>query len=129
MSQMTVSQMSIQNSTPSPQQRQHWLGEQALGWSALPVINIRPAAFLDALFLRVVGPAVRDSGRIELPFGKIRGQRRVSVHLGENSEAATFRLARQIFRINTMTKPIMVSTTLIQVEDAMSGRTSGKIGC
>src|SRR6266576_3003200 len=52
MSQMTVSQMSIQNSTPSPQQRQHWLGEQALGWSALPVINIRPTAFLDALFLR-----------------------------------------------------------------------------
>jgi len=24
-SQMTVSQMSIQNTTPSPQQRQHWL--------------------------------------------------------------------------------------------------------
>jgi uncharacterized protein YbjT (DUF2867 family) len=70
MSQMTVSQMSIQNSTPSPQQRQHWLGEQALGWSALPVINIRPTAFLDALFLRFIGPAVRDSGRIELPFGR-----------------------------------------------------------
>src|SRR4249919_2648663 len=46
-SQMTVSEMSIQNTTPSPQQRQHWLGEQALGWSALPVINIRPTAFLD----------------------------------------------------------------------------------
>src|SRR5262249_25868708 len=30
MSQMTVSQMSIQHSTPSHQQRQHWLGEQAL---------------------------------------------------------------------------------------------------
>src|SRR5207245_9798670 len=32
MSQMTVSQMSIQNTTPSRQQRQHWLSEQALGW-------------------------------------------------------------------------------------------------
>ena len=30
MSQMTVSQMSIQDMTPSPQQRQHWLSEQAL---------------------------------------------------------------------------------------------------
>jgi len=30
MSQMTVSQMCIQNTTPSPQQRQHWLSEQAL---------------------------------------------------------------------------------------------------
>src|ERR1700759_3384485 len=28
MSQMTVSQMSIQNTTASPQQRQHWLSEQ-----------------------------------------------------------------------------------------------------
>ena len=27
MSQMTVSQMSIQNTTPIPQQRQHWLSE------------------------------------------------------------------------------------------------------
>ena len=33
MSQMTVSEMSIQNTTPSHQQRQHWLGEQALAWS------------------------------------------------------------------------------------------------
>lgn len=30
MSQMTVSQMSIQNNSPSRQQRQHWLSEQAL---------------------------------------------------------------------------------------------------
>ena len=30
MSQMTVSQMSAQNTAPSPQQRQHWLSEQAL---------------------------------------------------------------------------------------------------
>ena len=29
MSQMTVSQMSIQTTTPSPQQRQHWLSERA----------------------------------------------------------------------------------------------------
>ena len=35
MSQMTVSEMSIQNTTPSHQQRQHWLGEQALAWSGL----------------------------------------------------------------------------------------------
>src|SRR5262245_44282176 len=47
MSQMTVSQMSIQNTTPSPQQRQHWLGEQALAWSGLPVVTVRPTVFLD----------------------------------------------------------------------------------
>src|SRR3954454_1735143 len=36
MSQRTVAQMSLQNSTPSPQQRQHWLSEQAFAWSGLP---------------------------------------------------------------------------------------------
>jgi len=70
MSQMTVSQMSLQHTTPSPQQRQHWLSEQALAWSGLPVVTIRPTVFLEGFFLRFVGPTVRDRGRIELPFGR-----------------------------------------------------------
>ncbi len=70
MSQMTVSQMSIQNTTASPQQRQHWLGEQALAWSGLPVVTIRPTVFLEGFFLPLTGPTVRDRGRIELPFGR-----------------------------------------------------------
>src|SRR3954465_15730448 len=69
MSQMTVSQMSIHNTTPSRQQRQHWLGEQALAWSGLPVVTARPTMFLESL-LPLAGPAVRDRGRIELPFGR-----------------------------------------------------------
>ena len=69
MSQMTVSQMSIQNTTPSRQQRQHWLSEQALAWSDLPVVTIRPTMFLES-FHPLVGAAVRDRGRIELPFGR-----------------------------------------------------------
>ena len=70
MSQMTVSQMSIQNTTPSPQQRQHWLSEQALAWSGLPVVTIRPTVFLEGFFLPLTGPTVRTRGRIELPFGQ-----------------------------------------------------------
>ncbi|HKM75448.1 MAG TPA: NAD(P)H-binding protein [Candidatus Bathyarchaeia archaeon] len=70
MSQMTVSQMSIQNTTPSPQQRQHWLSEQAIGWSGLPVITIRPTVLLEGFFLPLTGPSVRDRDRIELPFGR-----------------------------------------------------------
>src|SRR5207302_7340252 len=50
MSQMTVSEMSIQNTTPSRQQRQHWLSEQALAWSGLPVVTIRPTMFLESFF-------------------------------------------------------------------------------
>jgi NAD(P)H dehydrogenase (quinone) len=70
MSQMTVSQMSIQHTTPSPQQRQHWLSEQALAWSGLPVVTIRPTVFLEGFFLPLTGPSVRDRNRIELPFGR-----------------------------------------------------------
>src|SRR5262247_2336321 len=51
---VNMSQMSIQNTTPSPQQRQHWLGEQALAWSGLPVVTIRPTVFLEGFFLRLV---------------------------------------------------------------------------
>src|SRR6478736_570621 len=69
MSQMTVSQMSIQNTTPSRQQRQHWLGEQALAWSGLPIVTVRPTIFLDS-FLMLAGTSVRERGRIELPFGR-----------------------------------------------------------
>jgi len=70
MSQMTVSQMSIQNTTPSPQQRQHWLSEQAFAWSGLPVVTIRPTVFLEGFMLPLTSPSVRDRGRIELPFGR-----------------------------------------------------------
>jgi uncharacterized protein YbjT (DUF2867 family) len=70
MSQMTVSQMSIHNTTPSPQQRQQWLGEQALAWSGLPVVTIRPTVFLEGFFLPLTAPSVRDRSRIELPFGR-----------------------------------------------------------
>jgi len=85
MSQMTVSQMNIQNTTPSPQQRQHWLSEQALAWSGLPVITIRPTVFLEGFFLPVTGQSVRDRGRIEIPFGE-----------GKTSPVSTADVARVI---------------------------------
>ena len=69
MSQMTVSQMSIENSTPSPQQRQHWLGEQVLAWSGLPIVTIRPTMFMES-FMPLTSSSVRGRNRIELPFGQ-----------------------------------------------------------
>src|SRR5499426_3614650 len=59
MSQMTVSQMSLQHTTPSPQQRQHWLSEQVLAWSGLPVVTIRPTMFLES-FVPLSGASVRE---------------------------------------------------------------------
>ena len=69
MSQMTVSEMSIHNTTPSRQQRQHWLSEQAFAWSGLPVVTIRPTMFLESFF-PLTAATIRDRGRIALPFGR-----------------------------------------------------------
>lgn len=71
MSQMTVSEMSLRNTTPSHQQRQHWLAEQAIAWSGVPAVTIRPTMFLETLF-PLVATSVRDRGRIELPFARGR---------------------------------------------------------
>src|SRR5215475_8372705 len=69
MSQMTVSEISLQNTTPSHQQRQHWLSEQAFAWSGVPVVTIRPTMFLDSFF-QLAGRSIRDRDRIEVPFGR-----------------------------------------------------------
>jgi NAD(P)H dehydrogenase (quinone) len=69
MSQMTVSEMSIHNTTPSRQQRQHWLSEQALAWSGVPVVTLRPTIFLETFF-PLAASSVRERSRIELPFGR-----------------------------------------------------------
>jgi uncharacterized protein YbjT (DUF2867 family) len=69
MSQMTVSQMSITETTDSPQHKLHWLSEQALSWSGLPVITVRPTVFLEGFFLQLAAPGVRDANELALPFG------------------------------------------------------------
>lgn len=72
-SQMTVSQMSLTNMTDSPQQQQHWLGEQVLNWSGLPVVHVRSTIFLEHLFFSVLAPAsIAENGTIRLPFGNGR---------------------------------------------------------
>jgi uncharacterized protein YbjT (DUF2867 family) len=69
MSQMTVSQMSISETTESPQHKLHWLSEQALSWSGLPVVTVRPTVFLEGFFLQLAAPGVRSSDALALPFG------------------------------------------------------------
>ena len=44
--------------------------EQALAWSGLPIVTIRPTVFLEGFFVPLTAPTVRDRGRIELPFGR-----------------------------------------------------------
>ena len=69
MSQMTVSQMSITETTDSPQHKLHWLSEQALAWSGLPVVTVRPTVFLEGFFQRLAIPGIRNADTLALPMG------------------------------------------------------------
>jgi uncharacterized protein YbjT (DUF2867 family) len=67
---MTLSQMSITETTASPQHKLHWLAEQALNWSGLPVVHVRPTVLLEGFFLIFTSDSVRESNQIRLPFGE-----------------------------------------------------------
>src|SRR5690348_3320867 len=94
MSQMTVSQMSIIETTPSPQHKLHWLAEQALNWSGLPVVHVRPTVFLEGFFLTLTSDSVKASDQIRLPFGE-----------GKTSPVAAEDVARAIAALLTNPQP------------------------
>ncbi|SDH11006.1 NAD(P)H-binding protein [Nonomuraea jiangxiensis] len=73
MSQMTVSQMDLTSTSESSQQRRHWLVEQVLDWSGLPVTHLRPTIFMEnPLFAAFVYASIARDGTIRLPFGSGR---------------------------------------------------------
>jgi uncharacterized protein YbjT (DUF2867 family) len=94
MSQMTVSQMSITETTPSPQQKLHWLAEQALNWSGLPVVHVRPTMMLEGSLLILTADSVRESDQIRLPFGE-----------GKTSPVAVADVARSIVALLANPQP------------------------
>ena len=47
----------------------HWLAEQALSWSGLPVVTVRPTVFLEGFFLLLAAASVRDADELALPIG------------------------------------------------------------
>jgi len=88
-SQMTVSQMNISETTKSTQQKYHWLAEQALNWSGLPVVHVRATVFLEHFFFyHWAIESIRSSGEIKLPFGS-----------GRTSPIATKDVARVIVEV------------------------------
>jgi len=94
MSQMTLSQMSITETTASPQHKLHWLAEQALNWSGLPVVHVRPTVFLEGFFLIFTSDSVRESNQIRLPFGE-----------GKTSPVAAEDVARVVAALLTNPQP------------------------
>jgi uncharacterized protein YbjT (DUF2867 family) len=95
MSQMTVSQMDALSMSESHHQRLHWLSEQVLNWSGLPVVHVRPTLFLDnPLFTTLAARSIGDSGTIRLPFGT-----------GRTSPVTTDDVARVVASALTDPKP------------------------
>ena len=70
MSQMTLAQMSVTETTPSPQHKLQWLSEQTLNWSGLPVVHVRPTVLLEGFVLISTPESVREKNQIRLPFGE-----------------------------------------------------------
>ena len=61
--------MSITETTESPQHKPHWLAEQALSWSGLPVVAVRPTVLLEGFFLLLAAVSVREADKLALPMG------------------------------------------------------------
>lgn len=73
MSQMTVSQMTLTSIGESRQHRLHYLAEHVLNWSGVPVVHVRPTAFLDnPMFTLFAVPSLRERNVLALPFGRGR---------------------------------------------------------
>ncbi|MET7392785.1 NAD(P)H-binding protein [Dactylosporangium sp. NPDC005572] len=119
MSQMTVSQMSIISSVESRQHHQQWLGERVLDWSALPVVEIRPTAFLEnPIFTASILDSIERDGTIRLPFGTARTS---PVLAGDVAEVVATVLAaprQHVGRVYELTGPRPVTAVELAVQFA-----------
>jgi uncharacterized protein YbjT (DUF2867 family) len=89
MSQMTVSQMTLTSVGESHQHRLHYLAEHVLNWSGVPVIHVRPTAFLDnPIFTGLAAPSLRERNVLALPIGT-----------GRTSPVATSDVARAVVAV------------------------------
>jgi uncharacterized protein YbjT (DUF2867 family) len=89
MSQMTVSQMTLTSVGESHQHRLHYLAEHILNWSGVPVVHIRPTAFLDnPIFTWFAAASLRERNVLVLPFGT-----------GRTSPIATSDVARAVVAV------------------------------
>lgn len=124
-SQLTVSQMTLTSTTESAQQRLHWLGEQVLRWSGLPVVEVRPTVFLEnPLFTMIAAASIADSDTIRLPFGSARTSPVAARDVAEVIAAVLADPAAHIGRTYELTGPRSQDMTAIAAEySAALGRT------
>ncbi|MGV9249315.1 NmrA family NAD(P)-binding protein [Streptomyces sp. NPDC003710] len=107
MSQMTVSQMDLTSTAESTQQREHWLTEQVLDWSGLPVTQVRPTVFMENPLFRIFcfASMARD-GTIRLPFGQGRTSPVAAEDVARVVAAVLADPAPHIGRVYELTGPV-----------------------
>jgi uncharacterized protein YbjT (DUF2867 family) len=118
LSQMTLSQMSETETTGSPQHKQHWLAEQMLRWSGLPVIYLRPTAFFEGLFLPTA-KGIRDDSAIRLPFADGKTSPIAAVDVGAAVAAVLANPEPHIGNVYELTGP--QSLTMAELAQEFSG--------
>ena len=123
LSQMTLSQMSETETTGSPQQKQHWLAEQMLRWSGLPVVYLRPTAFFEGLFLPAA-KGIRDDNAVRLPFADGRTSPIAAADVGAAAAAVLANPQPHIGKVYELTGPqSLTMTELAQEFSSALGRT------
>jgi uncharacterized protein YbjT (DUF2867 family) len=98
MSQMTVTQMSITETTDSPQHKLHWLAEQALSWSGLPVVTLRPTVLAGSLTSAI---ETEQESRAALAPGRSRSlPRQADAAILASTLPTQYRSLRRIFQVS-----------------------------
>jgi uncharacterized protein YbjT (DUF2867 family) len=107
MSQMTVSQMTLTSVGESHQHRLHYLAEHVLNWSGVPVVHIRPTAFLDnPIFTWLAVPSLRERNVLALPFGTGRTSPIATSDVARAFVAVLVDPANRIGEIYELTGPV-----------------------
>jgi len=98
--------MSLTNMTASPQHQQHWLAEQVLNWSGLPVVQVRPTVFLEnPLFTDLAARSIARDDTIRQPFGAGRTSPIAAEDVAEVIAAILANPAAHIGKIYDLTGP------------------------
>jgi len=120
MSQLTVSQMTLTSVGESHQHRLHYLAEHVLNWSGVPVVHIRPTAFLDnPMFTWFAAPSLRERNVLALPFGTGRTSPIAASDVARTVAAVLVDPAQRIGDIYELTGPASLDIDGLAAEYAL----------
>jgi uncharacterized protein YbjT (DUF2867 family) len=123
MSQMTVSQMTLTSEGESHQHRLHYLAEHVLNWSGIPVVHIRPTAFLDnPIFTWFAAPLLREQNLLALPFGTGRTSPIATSDVARTVAAVLVDPTHRVGAIYELTGPVSLDVDGLAAEYALGLR-------